>query len=125
MQNLGNQVSDQEVEYLPDIAWLLLLVALLPHLIALIGTAALAMLSSCACFPISMGPFAIAHTYLLVNRLGFTSHMSWISAISFSLIWSAFLCCSWRKNRTVTMVIGVFCFIISAGWIWLLIRSLL
>ena len=91
MQDYDNRVYDGECACLPDIAWLLVIVALVPHLLGLVGTAATAAIASCACFPASMGPFAVVHTYLLIGRLGYTSHMSWISAISFSLLWSAFL----------------------------------
>jgi hypothetical protein len=124
MQNYDNRVYDGECACLPDIAWLLVIVALLPHLLGLVGTAATAAIASCACFPASMGPFAVVHAYLLIGRLGYISHMSWISAISFSLLWSAFLCCAWRKSKTVTVGIGVFCFIVSAVWIWQLYAPL-
>jgi hypothetical protein len=82
----------------------------------------LAMIASCGCFPASMGPFAIAHIFLLVDRLGFTSHMAWISAVTFSLLWSAILCCGWRKNRNITLGVAVAGFTVSAVWAWLVIR---
>ena len=82
MQNINEKVPEEEFEYLPDLTWVLLLVAFVPHLLALIGSNTLARITSCACFPASMGPFSVAHTYILINRLGFTSHMSWISALS-------------------------------------------
>ena len=124
MQNINRQDSEEEIEVLPDLAWFLLLVAFVPHLLALIGSGALALIASCGWFPASMGPFSLAHAYLIVNRLGYTSHMSWISALSFSLIWSAFLYFSWQKHRTTTLVIGAFSFIVSAVWLWLLIAPL-
>lgn len=124
MQNINKQVSEEEYTYLPDLAWVLLVVAFIPHLLALIGLNPLAMLASCGCFPASMGPFALAHVFMLVNRLGFTSHMSWISAVSFSLIWSAILCCAWRKNKNITMAVGASFSIISAILVWLLLAPL-
>ena len=64
MQHINHQVpEEEEVSFLPDIAWLLLLVGFIPHLLALIGLNPLALLASCGCFPVSMGPFAPAHTY--------------------------------------------------------------
>jgi hypothetical protein len=123
MHNINQHVSEEE-EFagLPDIAWALLLLAFVPHVLALMGFNPLAMIASCGCFPASMGPFAVAHIFLLVDRLGFTSHMAWISAVSFSLLWSAILCYGWRKNRNITMVVAVAGFTVSALWAWLVIR---
>ena len=124
MQHINNQVPEEEFEYLPDFVWFFLLVAFVPHLLALVGSNMAAMIASCACFPASMGPFAPAHVFLLVNRLGFTSHMAWISALTFSLIWSAILCCAWRKNKNITMAVGASFSIISAILVWLLLAPL-
>ena len=124
MQNINKQVSEEEYTYLPDLAWVLLVVAFIPHLLALIGLNPLAMLASCGCFPASMGPFALAHVFMLVNRLGFTSHMSWISAVTFSMIWSAGLCCAWKRNKNITLGVAALCFIGSAIPVWLLISPL-
>lgn len=124
MRNISEQVTEDDFECLPRLAWLFLLVAFVPHLLALVGSNIAAMIASYICFPASMGPFALAHAFILVNRLGFTTHMAWISALIFSLIWFALLCWSWRKNRTITMAIGTFSFIVSIGWIWLFIVPL-
>jgi len=106
MRNISEQVTEDDFEWLPHLAGLFLLIAFVPHLLELIGLNIAAMLASYICFPVSMGPFALAHASILVNRMGFTSHMSWISALVFTLIWFALLCWTWRKNRTITMAIG-------------------
>ena len=119
MRNINEQLSEEEFEGLPPLVWLFLAVAIAPHLLMLAGQDFIASIASCTCFPVTMGPFALAHTYLLVNRLGFLSHMAWISALLFSLIWFALLCWSWRKSRTITMAICTICFIFSVEWIWI------
>ena len=124
MQNINQQVSEEECPCLPEFAWGLLVVAFIPHALALMGLNPLAMLASCGCFPASMGPFALAHALMLVKGLGFTSHMSWISAVSFSMIWSAILCCAWRKNRKNTLAVGGSFSIVSAILVWLILAPL-
>jgi hypothetical protein len=124
MQNNGELVSEEEAECLPRFVWLFLAVAFVPHLLAIVGLDLMAMIASFICFPATMGPFALAHVYILVNRLGFISQMAWISALLFSLIWFALICWLWRKDKTVTLGICAFCFIISSGWIWLRILPL-
>ena len=121
MQNIDEQLSEEKVECLPRLAWLFLAVAFAPHLLSLAGLDPLAKIASFICFPASMGPFAVAHAYILVSRLGFTSHMAWISALTFSLTWFVLVSWLWRKNRTVTSAIGATCFLVSAGWIWLIL----
>ncbi len=124
MQNRSEGVSEEEAECLPRLAWLFLGVAFVPHLLALVGLNLMAMIASFICFPASMGPFALAHVTILVNRLGFISQIAWISALLFSLILFALFCWSWRKDKTVTLGICACCFIISSGWIWLRILPL-
>ena len=119
MRNINEQLSEEEFEGLPPLAWLFLAVAIAPHLLMLAGQELMASIASCACFPVTMGPLAMAHTYLLVNRLGFLSHMAWISALLFSMTWFTLLYWSWRKNRTITLAICSLCFIVSAEWIWI------
>ena len=119
MRNINEQLSEEEFQSVPPLVWLFLAVAIAPHLLMLIGQEIMASIASCACFPITMGPFAWAHTYLLVNRLGFLSPMAWLSALLFTLIWFALLRWSWRKSRTITMAICTICFIFSAEWIWI------
>jgi hypothetical protein len=118
MRNIDEQLSEEGFERLPPLVWLFLAIAIVPHLLVLAGQELIASILSCTCFPITMGPFALAHTYLLVNRLGFLSHMAWISALLFSMIWFALLSWLWRKNRTITLAICSFCFIVSMEWIW-------
>jgi hypothetical protein len=119
MQNMDKQFSEEKFEGLPPIAWLFMAVAIMPHLLMLAGQEIIAAIASCTCFPVTMGPFSLAHTYLLVNRLGFISHMAWLSALLFSMIWFAILYWGWRKNRALTMALCAFCFIASAEWIWI------
>lgn len=119
MQDSNGQLSQEEFATLPPLAWLFLAIALLPHLLTLAGQEFMASILSCTCFPVTMGPFALAHAYLLVNRLGFLSHMAWMSALLFTLIWFVFLAWLWRKNRAVALAISSLCFIISAEWIWI------
>jgi hypothetical protein len=119
MRNIDEQFSEEEIKCLPPVAWLFLALAIVPHLLMLAGQELMASIASRSCFPFTMGPFSLAHTYLLVHRLGFTSHMGWISALIFSMIWFGFLSWLWRKNRTVTLAICSLSFIISAEWIWL------
>jgi hypothetical protein len=114
MQNINRKVTEEEWPCLPELARVLLVVAIIPHVLALVGFTPLAKLVSCACFPASMGPFALAHAFILANRLGFTSHMVWISAVTFSLIWSAGLCCAWQRNKNVTMGVAALIFITTA-----------
>ena len=92
MHNINTHDYEDKVNCLPEIAWILLAVGLVPHVLEIIGSHTAALIACYICFPISMGPFALAHGYLLINRLGLTSHMAWISVITFSLIWSAILC---------------------------------
>ena len=118
MQNFDEQLSEERFDTLPPLVWLFLAIAVLPHVLTLIGQELIASIFSCACFPVTMGPFSLAHTYLLVNRLGFLSNMAWMSALLFTLIWFAFLAYLWRRNRAVTLAICSLCFVISAEWIW-------
>ena len=119
MQNIDEQLSEEKFATLPPITWLFLAVAIAPHLLMLAGQELAASIASCACFPVTMGPFSLAHTYLLVNRLGFLSHMAWLSALLFSMIWFALLYWGWRKNRAIAIALCAFCFIVSAEWIWI------
>ena len=123
MVNIDEHLADESVESLPPLAWLFLALAFVPHLLALVGVDGLAMMASTVCFPASMGPLAFAHTYLLASRLGYNSHMAWISALLFSTIWSLLVCWFWRKNRVVALAIGAFCFIVSTSWIWLTLAT--
>jgi hypothetical protein len=91
-------LSNGAVECLPTLAWVFLAIAFIPHTLALVGLDMSAVIASIICFPLSMGPFAVAHAYLLVSRLGFTSHMAWISALLFSIIWSVLVC--WFRGRS-------------------------
>ena len=118
MQNIDEQLSEEKFECLSPLAWIFFAVAIVPHLLMFAGQEFLASIASCACFPFTMGPLSLAHTYLLVNRLGFMSHMAWLSALLFSMIWFALLCWSWRKNRTITVAFSTLFFIVSAEWIW-------
>jgi hypothetical protein len=118
MRKVTDQHSEEKFECLPPLAWLFLAVAIAPHLLKLAGQEYMASIASCACFPVTMGPFALVHTYLLVNRLGFLSHMAWISALLFSMTWFALLCWSWRKNRTITIAIYTLFIIVTLEWIW-------
>ena len=108
-------------ESLSPAAWLFLAIAVLPQVLVLAGRELTASIFSCMCFPVVMGPFALVHTLLLVNRLGFVSNMAWISAILFSMIWFALLSWLWRKNKTVTLAICSLSFIVSAELIWIVI----
>jgi hypothetical protein len=121
MQNVSEQVSREEWECLPNCAWLFLAVAFVPHLIAMAGQHLLTKLASSICFPVSMGPFAFVHSYIVDNRLGFDSHMAWISALLFSMAWFPIFRWSWSKDKTKTIVLCALCFIVFSGWAWLLI----
>jgi hypothetical protein len=125
MHNINQQVSEEETyPCLPEIAWVLLVVAFIPHVLALMGLNPLVQLASCGCFSASMGPFALAHVFMIIKGLGFTSHMAWISAVTFSLIWSAGLCCAWRRNKNITMGIAALTIVISAIPVWFLLTPL-
>ncbi len=117
--NVDEQLSDEAVKFLPTLAWVFLAIAFVPHALALVGLDILAVMASSICFAASMGPLALLHAYLLAGRLGFTSHMAWISALLLATIWSAIVCWFWQKNRTITVAIGASCFLLSATWIWL------
>jgi hypothetical protein len=119
MQNSDERRSEEDFISLPPLAWLFLAVAIVPHLLTLAGQESVASILSCTCFPVTMGPFAIAHTYLLVDRLGFLSHMAWISALLFSTIWFALLSWMWRKSRTIALAVCSLCYIAAAEWIWI------
>lgn len=118
MQNINEPASEQEIQCLSPLAWLFFAGALLPHVLVLAGQEVMAFGASAIFFPLTMGPFAVVHMVLLVNRLGFLSHMAWISALIFSMIWFALVCWSWRKDRTLTIGLWCLCFIVSCGWIW-------
>ena len=124
MAIIDEHLADESVDSLPPLAWLFLAAAFVPHLLALAGLNGLVMMASAICFPTSMGPLAVPHTYLLASRLGFTSHMAWISALLFSMTWFVLLGWFWGKNRATALAIGATCFIISAGWIWLVLAPL-
>jgi hypothetical protein len=118
MQDFDGQLSENGFDTLPPLVWMFLAIAMIPHVLMLVGQEILAPILSCACFPVTMGPFALAHTYLLVNGLGFLSNMAWISALLFTLIWFAFLAYLWRRNKAITLALCSLCFVISAEWIW-------
>lgn len=119
MQNVSEKVSQEEWECLPICAWLFLAVAFVPHMIAMAGQDLLTKVASAICFPIGMGPFAFVHSYIVDNRLGFDSHMAWISALLFSMVWFPIFRWSLSKDKTKTIAICALCFVVSAGWIWL------
>lgn len=112
------QRSDEAVNCLPALAWAFLAIALVPHALALVGLDILAVIASTICFPASMGPLALVHAHLLVSRLGYTSHMAWISALLLSTTWSALVCWFWRKNRITALAVGASLFLLSVSWIW-------
>jgi hypothetical protein len=116
MQNIDQPLPEEAVESLPTLAWLFMGIAFVPHVLALVGQDVLALIASSICFPVSMGPFALAHATILVSRLGFTSHMAWISALIFSLTWFVLVYWFWKKSRAITVAVGAFSIVISAGW---------
>ena len=115
---MNEKIVEKETECLPAMAWVFMAVAVVPHLLAQVGLDVLAKAAALICFPLSMGPFALAHGTILINRLGFTTHMAYISALLFALIWFAIFCSIWRRNRTVTTAVCAVCFLFSATWIW-------
>ena len=125
LAKVGERLSDDAVEGLPTLAWLFLAVAFAPHLLAVAGADTMATIVSTFCFPASMGPLALAHAHILVSRLGFTSHMAWISALLFSTLWSVLLYWFWGKSRAVAFAIGATCFVGTAGCIWLILLPLM
>jgi hypothetical protein len=119
MQDGNGQLSQNEFDTLSPLAWLFLAIALLPHLLTLAGQELVASILSCMCFPVTMGPFALAHTYLLVNHPGLLSPMAWLPACLFTLVWFAMLAWLWRRNKAVALGICSLSFVISSEWIWI------
>jgi hypothetical protein len=118
MQRINRSPSERESPCLAPCTWLFLAVAITPHLLMLLGQESMASMLACVCFPVSMGPLALVHTYLAVNRLGLLSHMAWISALLFSLTWFASLSWLWRRNKTIVLAFCALCLAIVGEWIW-------
>jgi hypothetical protein len=123
MQRNSKYGIDEALPCLPDPAWALLVVALVPHLLALVSSTAIGTIAACACFPASMGLFAPLHAGLIAGRLGFTSNMAWILAVLFTLTWSAGLCWLSKKNKEIAVATAAFCFIATAVPVWLLLTT--
>jgi hypothetical protein len=108
----------EETEYLPQSVWALLMIGLLPHALAMLGAQSMGMLSSYVCFPISMGPFACLHAYLLCTRMDCSCRFAWISVLLLSLLWFSILWWQWRKNAGRTVALGIILSVISAAVIY-------
>lgn len=119
MQNIQEETSQEDWECLPSCAWLFLAIAFVPILTALSGQAFLTKLALSICFPVSMGPFAFIHLYIVESRLGFDSHMVWISALLFSMAWFPLFRWLLSKDKIKTILLCAFCVFVFAGSVWL------
>jgi hypothetical protein len=103
------------------LAWVL--VALIPHVLVTLGLGFAGMMSMYVAWPTAMGPFALAHAWLLTGQIGLIGPLGWLSALAWSSLWFAALAWLWRRGaERVVLILGSLSLVATAWalWAWIL-----
>ena len=116
---MSHSIENENSEFDLLLKWvgIIMLVAIVPHYLAQMGFLDWAQNAAMILFPMTMGPLSILQCCMVVNSLGFTTHMAWLFAMLIALIWSGIILAMWRWKSNLAAAIYLISLIVSVIWI--------